>query len=97
MNKKLLVKPIAAIIGATVLTALSGITPAAAEQNPFASAGLGSGYVVAADESAAGNEAATPSQSTPAPAPKKKRAHKKKTTGTGATGGKQPMEGTKTQ
>ena len=77
MNKKLLVKPIAAIIGATVLTSVASVSFAAPEQNPFGMAGLSAGYTVAADESSASAGAASgTSEATPAPTVKKKK-HKK--------------------
>jgi hypothetical protein len=77
MNKKLLVKPIAAIIGATVLTSLATVSFAAAEQNPFGMTGLSAGYTVAAGgSSASAGAAAGTSEATPAPTVKKKK-HKK--------------------
>lgn len=47
MNKKVVIKPIAVAIGATMLGSLAQLPNAAAEQNPFAMKSLANGYDVA--------------------------------------------------
>jgi uncharacterized low-complexity protein len=47
MSTKTSLKPLAAAIGATLVTSMTGVTAASAQQNPFGLTQLSSGYMVA--------------------------------------------------
>jgi uncharacterized low-complexity protein len=47
MTKKVQIKPVAAAVGVSFVTALAISTPASAADNPFAAADLDSGYLLA--------------------------------------------------
>lgn len=54
MNKKQTLKPVAATIGAALVTSLAAIPAAHAADNPFAANELSRGYMVAMEDHAAG-------------------------------------------